>query len=88
MYMTLDVGHSLINSFQENELYFDRVKHIHLSDNFKDKDSHLGLGNGAIDFKTVINLFEKNSYDGIYYVIEINDKNSIESSFELLKKLK
>ncbi|KZX15861.1 endonuclease 4 [Methanobrevibacter cuticularis] len=85
MFMTLDIGHAATAGFLENEVYFDSIKHIHLSDNFHDYDTHLALGEGDIDFKTTINTFEDNNYDGIY-TIEVNDKDSVIKSIEYLKK--
>jgi len=84
--MTLDVGHAAVNGFLENDMYFDSIKHIHLSDNNYDNDMHYSLGEGCINFKTIIEIFERNSYDGIY-VIEVNDKEAILNSLEYLEKL-
>lgn len=84
--MTLDIGHSTVCGFSEDTLYFNSVKHIHLSDNDYDYDMHCALGEGSIDFKTAINNFEKNNYNGIY-VIEVNDKKSVMKSIEYLKKI-
>ncbi|MBZ9570912.1 sugar phosphate isomerase/epimerase [Methanobrevibacter sp. TMH8] len=86
MSMTLDIGHGAVTGFSENQMYFDSVKHIHLSDNNHDHDMHYGLGEGSIDFKTIIDIFEKNKYDGIY-VIEVNNMESVIKSIEYLKKL-
>ena len=84
MFMTLDVGHGAVCGYLENEMYFDSIKHIHLSDNNYDNDMHYGLGEGSIDFISVINSFEKKGYDGVY-VIEVNDKDSIIKSIDYLK---
>nr|WP_302578638.1 sugar phosphate isomerase/epimerase [Methanobrevibacter arboriphilus] len=86
MGMTLDVGHAGVNGFLENDMYFDSIKHVHLSDNNHDHDMHYALGEGSIDFKIVIENFEKNNYDGIY-VIEVNDKEPVLKSLEYLEKL-
>ena len=86
MNMTLDVAHAATTGFKESEFYFDSVGHIHLSDNNRDFDDHLALGEGLIDFKTIINNFNKNNYNGIY-TIEVNNKESVVKSIEYLKKL-
>ena len=86
MYMTLDIGHAATCGFLASQMYFESIKHVHLSDNNHDFDMHYGLGEGSIDFKTTIDIFEKNSYDGVY-VIEVNDKDSIIKSIDYLKKL-
>lgn len=66
MYMTLDIGHAYNSGFSQNEMYFDSIKHIHISDNNGDYDSHYSLGEGSIDFKTCIDIFQREKYDGIY----------------------
>lgn len=86
MSMTLDIGHACTAGFLENQTYFDSIKHIHLSDNFGSDDTHLALGEGSINFKAMIELFERKKYEGIY-MIEVNDKNSVEKSLEYLKNL-
>jgi sugar phosphate isomerase/epimerase len=86
MGMTLDIAHGATAGYKENELYFDTVKHIHLSDNNHDFDEHLSLGEGSINFKVVIDNFNKNNYDGIY-TIEVNDMESVVKSVEYLKKI-
>jgi len=84
--MTLDVGHGYTAKFSENQMYFDSVKHIHLSDNFGDNDSHLSLGDGKIKFKRVINKYKGKKYNGIY-MIEVANKESIEKSLKFLKNM-
>lgn len=86
MSMTLDIGHANTVGFSANEMYFDSIKHIHLSDNNGDDDSHYALGEGSIDFKTCINNFEDKKYDGIY-MIEVNNTDSVKKSYEYIKKL-
>ncbi|BBL62261.1 sugar phosphate isomerase [Methanobrevibacter arboriphilus] len=86
MYMTLDIGHASTMEYKERDLYFDSIKHLHLSDNFLDKDLHLGLGKGKIDFKNIIKVFKKNNYKG-KYILEINDKSPIVDSINYLKRL-
>ena len=85
MFMTLDVGHAHTSGFKENELYFDSIKHLHLSDNNREFDEHLALGEGTIDFKAIFDTFNEKNYDGIY-IIEVNDKESVVKSIEYLKK--
>lgn len=86
MSMTLDVAHAYTVGYNENQMYFDSIKHIHLSDNFGDDDSHLPLGEGKINFKEVIRKFQSKNYKGIY-MIEVNNKKAIEKSLEYLKKI-
>lgn len=86
MNMTLDVAHAATAGYKENELYFESIKHIHLSDNNHEFDEHLPLGEGSINFKAIIDIFKKNRYDGIY-TIEVNDKESVLKSVEYLKNI-
>ncbi|MDR2623004.1 MAG: sugar phosphate isomerase/epimerase [Methanobrevibacter sp.] len=85
MDMALDTGHAFTNGFKEEELYFDIVKHVHLSDNFGDRDLHLPLGKGKIDFERIVTKFKEKSYDGIF-ILEINDKNMIVDNMEYLSR--
>lgn len=84
--MCLDIGHANTMNYSSSELYFSIVKHIHLNDNNGDGDTHLALGEGNINIKSIINQYESNNYDGIY-IIEVNNKESILNSLEYLKTL-
>lgn len=86
MYMTLDIGHAYHAGYSPEDMYFDRVKHIHIHDNHGDEDSHLALGEGSIDLKEIIAKYQQNNYDGIY-VIEVNNKDSVKNSLSYLKNL-
>lgn len=85
MYMTLDIGHAYHSGYSAEDMYFDRVKHIHIHDNNGNDDSHMALGEGSIDLKKVISQYEDNNYKGIY-TIEVNDKESVKKSLSYLKK--
>ena len=82
--MTLDIGHAYTAGFTVEDVYFERIKHIHIHDNDGIHDSHLPLGDGVIDFKKFFDIFNKNNYDGIY-IIEVNDNDSIKKSYEYMK---
>ncbi len=85
MPMTLDIGHANHAGYSPDEMIFDSIKHIHIHDNFGDDDSHLALGEGSIELKRIVNNLESKNYDGIY-IIEVNDFDSIEKSYEFMKK--
>lgn len=85
MSMTLDIGHANHVGYSVEDMIFDSIKHVHAHDNFGDDDSHLTLGEGSIELKDIINNLENKNYDGIY-IIEVNDYDSIEKSYEYLKK--
>ena len=84
MFMTFDIGHAYTAGFSENEMYFPRIKHIHLHDNNGDDDSHLPLGEGSIDLKQVLYLLDEKNYKGTY-IIEANNPESLKISLEYLK---
>lgn len=86
MYMTLDIGHANHAGHSPEEMYFDRVKHIHIHDNFGDDDAHLALGEGSINLKHIIQTYNKKNYDGIY-MIEVNDKDSVQKSSKYFSNL-
>lgn len=83
--MTLDIGHANHAGYSPEAMIFDSIKHVHAHDNFGDDDAHLTLGEGSIDLKGIINTLEKKNYDGIY-IIEVNDFDSIEKSYEYMKE--
>ena len=85
--MTLDIGHAYTAGFTVDDVYFDKIKHIHIHDNDGVHDSHLPLGDGIINFKRFFELFEKGNYEGIYN-FELSSKEYIEKSIEYLKSLK
>ena len=87
MYMTLDIGHAYTAEFNENDMYSPRVKHIHIHDNNGDDDSHLPLGEGSIQFNTIIDKYTKENYDGIY-ILEANNIDSVKKSIKYLKQNK
>ena len=84
MAMTLDIGHAHHSGIAPDAMYFDSIKHIHIHDNMGDDDTHLALGEGNIQLKRIIDMFEDKNYDGIY-MIEVNTKDSIKKSLEFFK---
>mgnify|MGYP005848497959 CR=1 FL=1 len=66
----LDVGHANLltptnNSEQLLESFGSRLAHVHLSDNKGgDRDLHLPLGAGQIDWPWVVGLLNRHGYDG------------------------
>ena len=85
LFMTLDIGHANHAGYSPDEMIFDSIKHIHMHDNFGDDDAHLPFGEGSIDLKSIFHKLEEKNYDGIY-IIEVNDYDSIEKSYEYMKK--
>ncbi|MBN1470560.1 MAG: sugar phosphate isomerase/epimerase [Syntrophaceae bacterium] len=70
--MTLDIGHAQLlarqnTSFRFIEEHFPRIAHIHVHDNrggtsVKD-DLHLALGEGSVDYKTILKALISKHYD-------------------------
>jgi sugar phosphate isomerase/epimerase len=67
--MTLDVGHAFIDG-QGMDLilefirrFGDRIDHIHISDNYGQRDDHLPVGDGAIDFRSLVRALKQIDYD-------------------------
>ncbi len=84
--MTLDIGHAHTMGFTPDEIYFDRVKHIHVHDNNGDDDTHLALGDGTFDVNGFFDIFTKNKYDGIY-MLELINVDFVEKSLDYMKNL-
>lgn len=64
----LDVGHCHINlsrNLVEDffDTFGDRIAHVHFSDNFGNRDDHLPLGCGSIDWKKMVDVLRKYGYD-------------------------
>jgi sugar phosphate isomerase/epimerase len=85
--ITLDVGHAHNNRFAAEEMIkFDRIKHVHLSDNDGSFDDHKALGTGDIDFKSVIAGLKRVNYDEML-IIEVKSFQEVEPSLNYLRDL-
>ncbi|OWT33799.1 sugar phosphate isomerase [Methanobrevibacter sp. 87.7] len=84
MSMCLDIGHGNTVGYDAIEMYSPLVKHIHVHDNLGDDDSHMSIGDGNVDFKTLLDTYESNNYDGIY-MVEVNKIDSIKRSVKKLR---
>ncbi len=68
----LDVGHANLhvpsNTVSEHLRHFkQRLKHVHLSDNFgRNDDLHLPLGAGGIPWKHILQQLKKTGYDNTF----------------------
>jgi sugar phosphate isomerase/epimerase len=67
--LTLDTGHAHIESKEDKkpldfiERFYDRIGHIHATDNFGKEDNHLPIGAGTIDFVKIIKALKGIGYD-------------------------
>jgi len=66
--LVLDVAHA---SFPESDpplsfidKFYEKLAHLHLSDNLGQRDDHLPLGAGRVDYKTPIRELKKRNYSG------------------------
>jgi sugar phosphate isomerase/epimerase len=63
----LDIGHAHTAGTIDDFLRLkDRVINVHMHDNLGDRDAHLPIGEGKIDFKKV--LLDLSGYDGRYVI--------------------
>ncbi|MBS7640969.1 sugar phosphate isomerase/epimerase [Candidatus Bathyarchaeota archaeon] len=84
--VTLDVGHANIGGELDKmiRLFHRRIVHTHLHDNNGDRDSHLGIGFGKINWPKLILDLRSVGYNGALVVESINNVNE---SISLLRKL-
>jgi sugar phosphate isomerase/epimerase len=85
--MTIDIGHAQLlarqnTSFGFIENYFSRIAHVHAHDNnggtsVKD-DLHLPLGEGSVDYKTIIKSLVNKGYDSTI-TMEVKTKDMLKT---------
>ncbi|MDP6458612.1 MAG: sugar phosphate isomerase/epimerase family protein [Candidatus Bathyarchaeota archaeon] len=85
--MVLDIAHAHIRG---EELEFirrfgDRIAHVHASDNQGDRDTHLRIGDGTVDWGKVMEALRESHFDGW---VTIESHNAISESIRLLEDLK
>ena len=66
------------------DAFSDRIANVHIHDNMGDRDSHLTIGDGNIDFRHVLKRLS--SYGG-NYIIESKDFDSAVESQSRLESL-
>jgi sugar phosphate isomerase/epimerase len=94
MAMTLDVGHAFIDSRGMTRMhefihrFGERIRHVHISDNFGQRDDHLAVGDGAIDFHGLMVALGTIGYDGTM-TLEIfsQDRNDLVRSRSALEAM-
>lgn len=89
--LTLDVAHAHIGarggsrSLQFLERFFDRLAHVHMSDNFGKEDNHLPIGAGTVDFPRIVKALKRIGYDDtITLEVFSRDKEYLRTSRERL----
>jgi sugar phosphate isomerase/epimerase len=67
--LTLDTGHANIGNpsgrriVEFIEKFGNRIGHLHVSDNFGERDDHIPLGAGNIEFLTIVSALKQCEYD-------------------------
>jgi sugar phosphate isomerase/epimerase len=67
--LTLDTGHANIGDQGRRrtldfiEKFGSRIGHLHISDNLGERDDHIAVGSGAIDFLKIIHALKDCGYD-------------------------
>lgn len=84
--VALDVGHANISGEIDKmiRLFHRRIVHTHLHDNNGDRDSHLGIGFGGINWSKLIGDLRDVGYNGALVVESISN---VEESISVLRKL-
>lgn len=89
-----DTGHAFLNGFTNQDLndfikkYKDRILSIHLNDNKGDKDSHIAIGTGFIDFEEIFRTLKKIQYrHPLVIETHLGDVEGLIKSIKYIKKL-
>lgn len=84
--ITLDVGHANINGQLYNIIsaFRSKIVHTHLHDNNGDRDSHLGIGFGNINWPRLMESLREINYSGALVIESISN---VEESIEALRNL-
>ena len=85
--MTFDIGHANTTGQVDAMIdrFADRLVNIHIHDNHGQRDEHLTIGDGGIDFDRVLGLLS--SYRGNYIIESKNLDSAVESQSRLEKML-
>lgn len=84
--MVLDVAHAHI---RDEEIEFinkfgDKIAHVHVSDNYGDKDSHLKIGEGSVNWEKVMEALKESPFDGW---VTIESHQDLHECIEILESL-
>ncbi|WP_456418599.1 sugar phosphate isomerase/epimerase family protein [Methanocaldococcus infernus] len=87
--VTLDIGHA--NTVGNIEEFIDELRnkiiHIHIHDNNGERDEHLAIGEGKINFYRVLKKLVKIGYDKILTIENKNLRDALKSKEILLEIL-
>ena len=84
--MVLDVAHANLNNQIQDFIkqFSKQIVHMHVSDNNGDRDLHLGIGHGNIEWKTVVKAVKAADYGNL---IMIESTDHIKESLHFLREL-
>jgi sugar phosphate isomerase/epimerase len=84
--MTLDIAHSNLQNetIEFITTFSEKIKHIHVSDNFGSSDEHLPIGKGTIEWKEIARTLMSIGYAGW---VTIESYNDIQKSIEYLRQI-
>ncbi|MGW8300724.1 MAG: sugar phosphate isomerase/epimerase family protein [Desulfobacterales bacterium] len=92
--LTLDTGHANIADpggrriLEFIEKFGPRIGHLHVSDNFGERDDHIPLGAGKIDFLKIINALKQTGYDDtVTLEIFSEDRRELKRSRDIFDSL-
>jgi len=90
LFLHIDIGHAALFGKKPEEFikkFHNKLKHVHLHDNDKNRDLHLPLGCGDVDWERAVKIL-KDYYDGtITLEVFSRDRDYVLLSREKLKKL-
>lgn len=93
LFFHLDVGHANLRKGENRtkeflERYGSRLLHIHFSDNKGERDDHLPLGAGTIDWEEITNILKAHGYNGtITFEVFSPDRELVLFSRRKIRKL-
>ena len=92
--LTLDTGHANIANpggrriLEFIEKFGPRIGHLHVSDNFGERDDHIPLGAGKIDFLKIVTALKQTGYDDtVTLEIFSEDRRKLRKSRDRLDRL-
>ena len=92
--MTLDIGHANIGSkgpekaLRFIEMFPDRIRHVHASDNMGRGDDHIPVGAGTVDFPAIAGALERaGCLDTVTFEIFAKDRDYLRISREKFRAM-
>ena len=68
------------------ELFGSYIRHMHVHDNLGDRDTHMGLGRGNLDYREVIGIVKRNNPE-VSFTVECSGKKDVLQSVSALQVL-